>query len=250
MFRKEISAILSIFVTFFSLIVLFYSNNIHEDIYAMIYISPIVITIILSFSLSRRYKKCRFFSYGHLVLGLAQLFLLFGEITWLLMSYLGLNHYESYPDIFYYLYNLMLLTHPYVIMKFFKVKPSQIAWLLFVLCILVGDSIYIILSHGHTDTDSFIFGLIFVTLTNAIIGSTILATLTLKGTKIFRVWILIGVSLTINAIGDIYYYASENFSDWKPSDPVNIIWFVGYIILVYALIEHIPIYRRKNKKFI
>jgi len=259
MFRKEIITILSIFTVFFSLVVFYYSNKIHDDVYAMIYVSPIIILVILSFSLSRRYKKCGFFSYGHLVLGLALSALLLAEIAWRLMDYWNLPQYDSYPDIFYYVYNLLLLAHPYIIMKYFKVKPSRIAWLLFILCIVVGNGIYILLSNGHVlvdfgnqshITERFTFGLIFVTLTNAIIGSTIMATLSLKRTKIFRVWILIGVSLTINSIGDIYYYASENFSDWQPSDPVNIIWFVGYIILLYALIEHIPIYARKNKKLL
>lgn len=235
---------------FFSLIVLLYSDEIHDDIYAMIYVSPTIITIFLSFSLSRKYKKSGFFSYGHLVLGLALTALLLAEITWILMNYLDFSQYKSYPDIFYFLYNILLLSHPYIIMKYFNVKPSQTAWSLFILCIVVGNGSYLIFSDGYTDIESFTFGLIFVTLTNAIIGSTIMAVLTLKGTKIFRVWILIGVSLTINAIADIYYYASENFSDWQPSDPVNIIWFIGYIILLYALIEHIPIYTRKNKKLL
>lgn len=246
-FNKEIIIILSIFSIFFSIIVLWYSDEIPEDIYSMMHVSPIIITTILSFSLSRRYKKCGFFSYGHLVLGMALSSLLLGEVAWRLMAYLNMAQYESYPDIFYYMYNILLVIHPFIIMKFFKVKPSKVAWLLFALCMVVGNSSYIIISDGFTDTDSFAFGLIFVTLTNAVIGSTVMAILTLRGTKIFRIWIFIGVALTINAIADIYYYASENFSDWGQGDLVNIVWFVGYVILLYALVEHIPVYTRKNK---
>lgn len=247
MFRKEIILILSVFVIFFIMVVLFYDKQIHDDVYSMIYVSPVVVAIILSFSLSRRYKKCGFFSYGHLILGVALSSLFIAEIMWRLMDYLHITQYQSYPDIFYYFYNFLLLSHPYIIMKYFKVKPSRFAWMIFALCMVAGTGSYVILSDGHTESDSFMFGLVFVTLTNAIIGSTVMAILTLKGTKIFRIWILIGVSLSINAAADIYYYASENFSNWTPGDLVNIIWFIGYVILVYALIEHIPIYARKNK---
>lgn len=237
-FYTENIAIFGIFAIFFSIIVLFYSEDIPEDVYGMIYMTPIIVTIIMSFSLSRRYRKIASFCYGHLILGLAFASHAGAEITWLLMDYWNLPQYESYPDIFYLFYGIFLIAHPWVIMRHFKIKPKLFAWLMFAVCVTVGDLIYVAISADYIEAESFLYGLAFVTLTNVLLGSVIVAILTLRGTKIFGVWILFGISFFMNAVADIYYYASENFSDWQQGDLVNIVWFVGYLMLIIGLLEH------------
>jgi hypothetical protein len=237
-FDSENIFIFGIFVVFFSIIVLFYSEQVHENVYGLIYMAPIVVITIMSFSLAYKYKKVTCFFIAHLVLGLAFTSHLVAELLWLLMGFWEIPQYESYPDIFYILYGMFLITHPWIILKHFKVKPSKIAWLALTLLIIGGNGIYCILSIDYFDSDSFYFGLGFVTLTSILIGSAIIAILTLHGTKIFRVLVIIGIAYTINAIADIYYYASENFTDWTQGDYVNIIWFIGYVVLIYGLMEH------------
>jgi len=63
-FSKENILVLSIFGIFFSLIVFFYANEIHEDVYGMIYVSPIIVGVVLSLSLALHYKKSRSFYCG------------------------------------------------------------------------------------------------------------------------------------------------------------------------------------------
>lgn len=237
-FDKENIAIFVLFVTLFSIIVLVYGDDTNEDVFALIYTTPIIVIAIMSLSLSKKYRKIAHFCYGHLVLGLAFVSEIFAELTWRLMDYMNMPQYESYPDIFYVIYGLFLIAHPWIIMRHFKVKPSKMAWLLFALCMVVGVGLYYFISFDYLDSDSFMFGLGFIILTNTLLGSVIVAMLTLRGTEIFKVWVLLGIAFFINAAADIYYYASENFSDWQQSDFVNIVWFTGYIIIIYALLEH------------
>jgi len=240
-------AIFAIFVVLFSTVVLFYHNETPEDVYAMIYMTPMFIVAIMSLSLARRYRKIAHFYYGHIVLGIGITFMILAEITWRLMDYWNLPQYQSFPDIFYLAYGVTLIFHPWIIMRHFKVKPKKIAWLIFAVCVVGGNGIYTVISIDYLDADSFYFGLGFATLTNILLGSTVIAIITLHGTKIFRVWILLGVAFFINAAADLYYYSSENFSDWHQGDLVNIAWFIGDIVLIYALMEHRYKYSIKQK---
>lgn len=247
-FYRETIAIFVIFVTLFSLIVLFYSEKTTEDVFGIIYMTPIIVISIMSFSLAKVYRKITAFFYGFLLLGLSFASHVAAEIIWLLMDHLNLEGYQSYPDIFYVAFNLFLLLHPWVIMKHFKIKPKIISYVLLVICIIVGNSIYIVISWDYMYVDSFLYGLAFVTITNTVLGSAVVAIITLKGTKIFKVWIIICIALIINTISDIYYYASENFSDWTQGDWVNITWFITYVLLIFALIEHRYKYSIKHSK--
>lgn len=248
-FYRETMAVFALFVIFFSLIVLFYSEETPEDVFGIIYMTPIIVISIMSFSLARVYRKIPAFFYGYLLLGLSFASHVAAEVSWLLMDYLNLENYQSYPDIFYVAFSLFLLLHPWVIMKHFKIKPKRISYVLLITCIIVGNLVYVGLSWDHMDADSFLYGLAFVTMTNTVLGSVVVAIITLKGTKIFKVWILICIALVINTISDIYYYASENFSDWSQGDWVNITWFITYILLIYALIEHRYKYSVKHTKY-
>jgi len=237
-FNKENIILLSYFALFFGIIVLVYGDEVPEDVYAIIYTTPLVVIVIMSLSLSRRYKKIAYFSYGHVLLGLSYLAHLLAEITWRLMDYLQLPQYPSYPDIFYAASAIFLICHPWIIMRHFKVKPKRTAWLLFALCIVGGNLLYVTLSIDSLDSDSFWLGFGFVTLATTMLGSTAVAIVTLHGTKIFRVWILLGVAFFVNALADIYYYSSENSADWEQGDIVNVVWFTAYILIIYALTEH------------
>lgn len=245
-FYRETIAIFAIFVVFFTLIVLFYSEQTPKPVYSLIYITPLIVIAVMSASLAKVYKKVRSFYYAYLFLAIAFTSHLIAEIIWLIFDLQGIETYQSYPDIFYAAYGIFLILHPWVIMTHFKIRPKKICYILLIGCVILGNLIYTLISIDHLDSDSFLFGLGFVTLTNFLLGSAIVAIITLRGTKIFTIWVLICIAFVINAIADIYYYASENFSDWTQGDLVNITWFVAYIILIFTLIEHRYKYSVRN----
>jgi len=247
-FHKENIVILSLFGIFFGIIVLFYSDYIHDDVYAMIYTSPIIVCVVISISLFYRYKKSHNFSFGFLFLGLAMLSLLIAEMMWVLMSYLEIPQYESYPDIFYLGYAILSLVFPYFILKHYKIQLNAIHYLTILLITVMGILLYIVLSTDSTNFFSFSLGLVFVVLTSLLTGISIVTLITLRNTKIFKVWIIIVFSFFISAGTDIWYYVSENTQDWSPGDFVNIIWFVSYLIMIFALGEQRYSYITKEKR--
>jgi len=246
-FHKENLLILFIFGILFGIIVFFYSDSVHENVYGMIYVTPIIICIVMSLSLYIHYKKSHNFSLAFLFLGLSTLSLLIAEILWILMPYLGISQYESYPDIFYFGYNIFSLVFPWFILKHYKICFNAFHYIIILLITISGVFIYIILSNSELESSSFVLGLLFVSLTSILIGISIVTMTTLKNTKIFRVWIIIMFSFFISGISDIWYYASENVGDWEPSNWVNIVWFVSYLIIIFALGQQRHSYITKNR---
>jgi len=92
------------------------------------------------------------------------------------------------------MYNITLLADPYLIMKYFNVRPSKRAWVGFGGIMIIGTLAYLLITGDNTTESSFMFGFLFVTLTNAIIGSVFITILALRGTKIFKIWLFFGIS--------------------------------------------------------
>lgn len=246
---RENIIILSTFGLFFGIIVFFYADSTPNDVYGMIYISPIIVCIALSLALAKRYKKTRNFSYGFMFVGLSHLSLLLAELLWLAMPYFELPQYESYPDIFYLGYVTCSLIFPWFILRHYKIRLTLTQYLLILLITIIGVSSYLALSYGVWDSSStFGLGFVFALLTSVLAGVSIITMSALKNTKIFTVWTIIVFSFLISAIADIGYYASENTTDWGPGDWFNIIWFVSYLIMIFALSEQNYSYIIKRKE--
>jgi len=112
---------------------------------------------------------------------------------------------------------------------------------------VIGILSYVILSGDDLYSSSSILGLTFVILTSLLIGVSTITLFLLRDTDIHKIWMIIVFSFFLGAIGDIFYYADENTNNWSMGDFVNIIWFVSYLILIYALIGQRSIFMTKAK---
>lgn len=236
-------AILGIAVIFYALFILFYADSMHADIAIMIYVLPVIAASIMSYSLSKRYKKIPHFRLGYLFLSVSMGAYAIADILWIILGNLGLEQYPSLTDIFYASYFIFAILHPLAILKFFEVTPKLSHFILFGIIIIGSITTYCIFSHEAAGQDSFYVGLFFVSLTSTLFGVSVVTILSLRGRQIFKVWVIIGIAFLINSITDIHYYISENYKDWSVGDWENIAWFVAQILIVYALLEHRQKYR-------
>lgn len=199
--------------------------------------------------MSIHYRKSRNVSMTYTFLGFSMVSLLIAEILWLVMPYLGINQYESYPDVFYLGYSVFAIVFPLFILRHFKICLAKILHYFLISAIIIGGGlIYTGISYDNIDSSSFGLGLVFVLLTSGIIGISAITVMSLKNTKMFRIWMLIVVSFVIGGIADLWYYANENSGDWAPDSWVNVVWFVSYLIMIFAINEQRYCYviRKKN----
>lgn len=230
-------------VAFFSVIVTQFSETIPEEVYSMIYIFPLLGVAIISFTLSKKYRKIKEFCLGHSVLGAAMVFYIIAEVCWIVLGWYDYTQYPSVYDIFFALFSIFAIIHPLVIMRFFQIKPKRNHMILLVGIITSVLILYVAVVGEIKDPQSYYTGLAFMGLSSTLLAVSIVTILSLRGRQIFRVWILIGIAFLINCIADFHYYIMENFKDWTIGDWENIGWFIANIILLYAVIEHKNKYR-------
>jgi len=226
--------ILIVFAFIFGIVTCVYSASIHADVYGMIYTAPIIICFLMSMSLSIHYKKSINYARGFLFFGLANLVLLMAELLWLIMPYLEISQYASYPDIFYMMYNVLVLIFPLFILRHYKIHFYTVQYFIVFSSVMLGVIIYLVLSNDVNDF-SFWLGLMFALVTSTMIGIIIMTMLALRNTNVFRVWIIITCAFFINTISDIWYYSTENTTNWHQSDWTNVLWFVSYLFIIFAL---------------
>ena len=47
-------------------------------------------------------------------------------------------------------------------------------------------------------------------------------------------WILVGLSVLLSFVGDIYY--TVNFASYSSGDLIDVTWYAGYLLLAFAFV--------------
>ena len=224
----------------FSLTFLFDSEQSDSIISVVSFINPLAAAI-AGFIVAKRYFGTQVFGKSYLFLSLGFLSVFLGEVAYLVYDLiLNIEPYPSIADVFFFAYSPFLILHLIINIKFFQPSTSIITkiWVISIPAVIIA--IYALISFselGETNFD-FYYGSIFVAATSITLSLTIL------GAKIFRQGLL-GISWLILLFGvlsltfaDDWYYYLEFLGNYDLSHPVNILWYAGYWIVVYALIKH------------
>ena len=84
----------------------------------------------------------------------------------------------------------------------------------------------------------FYYGAIFVYASSLTLSVAIIGAIIFKEGVIGKAWLLLVIGILGNTIGDIWYYNLEVFEQYDLGHPVNLFWYAGYWIVIYALIKH------------
>ncbi|MBS3926574.1 MAG: histidine kinase [Nitrosarchaeum sp.] len=206
------------------------------------FLNPLIVTII-GFFIAIRYRGSLVFGKSYLALAIAYLGIFLGEVTYMIYDIVyDIEPYPSIADVFFFIQYPLLLTHLALNIKFFTPKINKIAkiWIIVMpIIVLIGYSAFYLVEdeRGFVEFD-FMYGVIFVyfsalTLSLAVIGATIF-----KEGAIGKAWILLSIGILFNTIGDTWYYNLELFDAYDLLHPVNMFWYAGYWLVMYALIKH------------
>ena len=84
----------------------------------------------------------------------------------------------------------------------------------------------------------YFYGIIFVSIAAVAFSFTILGAKSFKGGTLATPWLVLVIGVLILLIGDTTYYYLELFEGYTFTHPVNLFWYGGYMIIVYALYKH------------
>lgn len=230
-------------VVSFHIIVNYYVSPENTDSIVSIFsfLNPLVVTII-GFSVVIKYRGSLVFGKSYLALSLGFLSVFLAEVTYTVYDIVyNIEPYPSIADIFFFMLYPGLLAYLFLNIIFFSPKISKRAkiWIsLMPLAVLIG---YSVLSTTEAEISifefDFYYGIIFVyavtlTLSVAVIGAFIF-----KEGAIGKAWMLFVAGILLLTIGDVWYYNLELFEGYDLVHPVNLFWYAGYWVTIYALIK-------------
>ena len=203
---------------------------------------PLTLAII-GFSVVRKYKGTQVFGRSYLALSFGYLSIFFAEVTYAVYDIIyDIEPYPSIADIFFFLLYPLLLTYVILNIRFFapKIGKKSKLWIILMpLVVVLGYSILSTTEGGISIFEfDFYYGIIFVysatlTLAVAVVGAFIL-----KEGVIGKAWLILVIGILLNNIGDIWYYNLELFEAYDLLHPVNMFWYSGYLVVIYALVKH------------
>ena len=235
---------IAILVISFHIIINYFISGDNADTAVSIFSMFVPLSLaIIGFSVVRKYKGTQIFGKAYLALSLGYLSIFFAEVTYAVYDIVyDIEPYPSIADVFFFLLYPLLLTYLFINIKFFAPnlgKKSKLWIIIMPLVVLLG---YSILSTTEGEISvlefDFYYGIVFVysatlTLAVAIVGASIF-----KQGAIGKAWLILVIGILLNNIGDIWYYNLELFEGYDLVHPVNMFWYSGYLVVIYALIKH------------
>jgi len=245
-FNKKILIGIGAIVVVFHILINFYVAPEDSDFVGAIFsISTSLAASVMAMIIALRYAGAKIFQKAHFALAIAYFGIFLGEITYLIYDlYIpDVDPYPSIADIFFFIQYPMILVHLFLNIRFFSpklAKKSKI-WIVGFPIFVLGT--FTLLSQITAEEDIFSnfdywYGAIFVTASALTLSVGVIGAILFKGGVIGKAWFLLVIGILCNTVGDVWYYNLEIFSEYSLVHPVNLFWYAGYLLVIYALVKH------------
>ena len=240
---KAIIAILVLVISFHVLINYFVVSDDADTLVSIFsFLNPLIVAI-MGFSVVLKYKRTHVFGKSHLALSFGFLSIFLAELTYMIYDIVfNIEPYPSIADVFFFMLYPLLLVYLFLNIRFFTPKISKRAkiWIIVMpLVVLLG---YSILSTTEAELDifefDFYYGTIFVYVVTLTLSVAVIGAIIFKEGAIGKAWMILVSGILLLTIGDIWYYNLELFGAYDLVHPVNMFWYAGYWIIIYALYKH------------
>lgn len=239
---KTFAGIIALVISFHIIINYVISPDDTDNIVSIFsFLNPLIVTI-MGFSVVAKYRGTLVFGKSYLALSLGFLSIFLAEVTYMVYDVIyNIEPYPSIADVFFFMLYPFLLAYLFLNIKFFATKISRRAkaWIIAMpLTVLLG---YSILSTTVGEISifefDFYYGIIFVYAVTLTLSVAVIGALIFKEGVIGKAWILFVAGILLLTIGDIWYYNLELFGEYDLLHPVNMLWYAGYWVIIYALIK-------------
>lgn len=205
-------------------------------------LNPLIVSTI-GFFIAIRYRGSIIFGKSYMALAVGYLGIFLGEVTYMVYDIVyDIEPYPSIADVFFFMQYPLLIIHLVLNIKFFTPKINKIAkiWVTVMpITILIGYSILYMMEDGKNILEfDFIYGVIFVYFSSLTLSFAVIGAIIFKEGAIGKAWILLAIGILFNTMGDTWYYNLELFDAYDLLHPVNMFWYAGYWLVMYALIKH------------
>jgi len=135
----------------------------------------------------------------------------------------------------------LLLVHLILNIKFFVNKINKLSKIWIVLMPIIVLLVYYILSATEIKVEvfefDFYYGTVFIYFSALTLSFAVIGAIIFKEGVIGKTWLLLVIGILFNTMGDTWYYNLELFEAYNLVHPVNMFWYAGYWLVIYALIK-------------
>ena len=192
---------------------------------------------IISLYISTKYRKL---SLSFVFLGAAFLSYGVAESYWYLLDSQGMEPYGTFIDILYFMYYAFAILHVMYTIKALNIKSSIETVMLGIIMVSALTGVYVILSVGEVDSESFVYGGLFVTMSAILAALAMTAIIKIYKTSLIRSWLFIGSAILIASLTDVWYYTQENLTGYEYGEfaLMDILWFATDLLMIAGIIIH------------
>lgn len=203
------------------------------------FLNPLAVTI-ASFIVAVKYIDAGLYRKAYVALGFAYLMIFLGEMTYLTYDlFLGIDPYPSIADMFFFLQYPLALVYLILNIRFFSTftKKSKVWITILPVMILTAYASIAFTELGEFGFD-FFYGVLFVTFASILLAFAVLGATIFREGLLGKAWMILVIGILSLTIGDIWYYYLEFLGEFDLTHPVNLFWYAGYWIIIYALYKH------------
>jgi len=203
------------------------------------FLNPLAVAI-ASFIVAAKYIDAGLYRKAYVALGFAYLMIFLGELTYLIYDlFLGIDPYPSIADVFFFLQYPLTLAYLILNIRFFSsfTKRSKM-WVISLPIVIIA--VYASISYsdlGEAGFD-FFYGITFVASASTLLAFAVLGATIFREGLLGKAWMILVIGILSLTIGDIWYYYLEYLGEFDLTHPVNLFWYAGYWIIIYALYKH------------
>ncbi|MGY5148177.1 MAG: histidine kinase [Candidatus Nitrosopumilus sp. bin_7KS] len=243
-YNFKIFIIIAAIVISFHVLINFGISEENSDSIASIFsfLNPLIVSII-GFFIAIRYRKSLIFGKSYIALAIGYLGIFLGEITYMIYDIVfNIEPFPSIADVFFFIQYPLILTHLILNIKFFTPKISTKIKLWVIIMPIVVLTAYSMISITEAEISifefDFYYGAVFVYFSSLTLSFAIVGAIIFKEGVIGKAWFLLVMGILFNTIGDTWYYNLELFDSYDLLHPVNMFWYAGYWLVMYALVKH------------
>ena len=220
------------------------SNYVDEDIVSPAHFSygiGALITGLVAFTVSRRYRGSPVFGKSYFALGIGFILLFVGDLVYNYYSMvLFEDPYPSIADAFFISFYLFAAYHLLKNIKYFKKDLGwgpKIGVLALSLVMIFGFGLFTI-ETLESDPDVYFMSMAYVVSSAVVLALGLLGAAVFKDSVLGVAWLLLAAGIVGYSTADVWYYYLEEIEEYTLTDPVNTLWIITYSLMIYALIQH------------
>lgn len=228
---------------------IFSENDAYLVISIFIIIMPLtvgVISVIVSLNylshghllpLTRIQKAYLSLGIGYVVIGVGESFYLYNDYVE------SSTVFTTVGELCFALFYPFVLGHLFLNMEIFAttIKSARSTFIITIVSLAL-IAVYVITTYDSIFTGSTqdqITAWYYVVISSITLVLTLKIIFIFKGGILQKAWLLLLIAFVFNNVGDIWYQKVLATDQYSFAHPLNVLWYAGYSIAIYALFKHI-----------